>query len=178
MNPAHPMRPFLPADTVALQDLYAQSIEALTQDDYDEDQRLAWISLAADPEAFAKRMLAGVTLLVERDGEIMGFASLKDGTIVDMLYVHPYSVAEGVATTLLEAVERLAKARGATKLTADVSDTAHDFFLSRGYVPVQRNNLVVDEVWLSNTTMAKSLAEATSSPAKTADEAATEVEEK
>ena len=123
MTASLPMRPFLPSDTVPLQDLFAQSIEELTQDDYDEDQRLAWISRAADPLAFAKRLGSQVTLVVERDGEVLGFASLKDNTIIDMLYVHPYAAGEGVGSALLDALERLAKARGAKTLTADVSDT-------------------------------------------------------
>lgn len=158
MTADHPMRPFMPADTVRVQDLYAQSIEELTQDEYDEDQRLAWMSGAADGPAFARRLMQNVTLLVERDGELLGFASLKDNSVVDFLYVHPYAVGEGVATTLMDALEKLAKARGATVLTAEVSDTAYDVFLGRGFEPVQRNNVPIDDVWLSNTTMRKPLA--------------------
>lgn len=157
MSTPHRLRPFLPADTVPLQDLYAQSIEELTQDDYDEDQRLAWISRAADPAAFAKRLSENVTLIVERDGERLGFASLKGNTEIDLLYVHPYAAGEGVASALLDALERLAAARGTKTLTADVSDTAHDFFQSRGFQPVRRNNIPIDDVWLSNTTMTKAL---------------------
>lgn len=157
MATAHALRPFLPADTVPLQDLYAQSIEELTADDYDEDQRLAWISRAADPVAFAKRLAENVTLIVERDGERLGFASLKGNTEIDLLYVHPYAAGEGVASALLDALERIAAARGATALTADVSDTAHDVFEGRGYQPVRRNNIPIDDVWLANTTMTKSL---------------------
>jgi putative acetyltransferase len=167
MKSPHPLRPFLPTDTVRLQDLFAQSIEELTQDDYDEDQRLAWISRAAEAADFAKRLSTNLTLVVERDGELLGFASLKDNTEIDMLYVHPFAIGEGVATTLLDALERLAAARGAKTLTADVSDTAHDFFQSRGYQPVRRNNIPVDDVWLANTTMTKALGakEATSGSA-------------
>lgn len=157
MKPPHPLRPFLPADTVRLQDLFAQSIEELTQDDYDEDQRLAWISRAADPAEFAKRLMEALTLVVERDGELQGFASLKNNAEIDMLFVHPFAVGEGVATTLLDALERLAAARGAKTLTADVSDTAHDFFQSRGYQPMRRNNVPIDDVWLASTTMTKTL---------------------
>jgi putative acetyltransferase len=157
MKPPHPLRPFLPADTVRLQDLLAQSIEELTQDDYDEDQRLAWISRAADPAEFAKRLMEALTLVVERDGELQGFASLKNNAEIDMLFVHPFAVGEGVATTLLDALERLAAARGAKTLTADVSDTAHDFFQSRGYQPTRRNNVPIDDVWLASTTMTKTL---------------------
>jgi len=157
MSENHPLRPFLPADVVRLQDLFAQSIEELTQDDYDEEQRLAWMSRAADAQAFAQRLARNVTLVVERDGEILGFASLKDNKEVDLLFVHPYAAGEGVGTTLLDALERLAKARGAEVMTADVSDTAHDFFEARGYTAVQRNNVPIGDVWLANTTMSKAL---------------------
>lgn len=157
MTASFPLRPFLPADTIPLQDLYAQSIEELTADDYDEDQRLAWISRAAEPVEFAKRMLANVTLVVERDDELLGFASLKDNKEIDMLYVHPFAAGEGVGTALLDALEKLATARGTTTITADVSDTAHDMFLSRGYQPVRRNNIPIGDVWLANTTMSKKL---------------------
>ena len=58
MSDDFPLRPFLPADTMALRDLFAQSIEELTAEDYDEDQRLAWISTAEDADAFAKRLAA------------------------------------------------------------------------------------------------------------------------
>jgi len=166
MKPPHPLRPYLPTDTIRLQDLFAQSVEELTQEDYDEDQRLAWISQAADAAEFATRLSANLTLVVERDGELLGFASLKDNTEIDLIYVHPFAIGEGVATTLLDALERLAAARGAKTMTADVSDTAHDFFQSRGYQPTRRNNIPIDDVWLASTTMTKALAQGAGAAAK------------
>jgi putative acetyltransferase len=155
---ALPMRPFLLADTPRLQDLFAQSIEELTRDEYDEDQRLAWITRAADAEAFAKRLRANVTILVEQDGEILGFASLAGNNEIDMLYVHPYAVGQGVGSALVAAMEKLAAARGTETLLVDASDTAHDFFSRRGYADVRRNTIPIDNVWVSNTTMTKPLA--------------------
>lgn len=157
MSQTYPLRPFLPQDVVRLQDILAQSIEELTQDEYDEDQRLAWMSGASDAQAFGERLAKNLTLIVERDGEILGFASLKDNTVVDLLFVHPYAAGEGVGTALLDALEKLATARGADALTADVSDTAHGFFEGRGYVPVQRNNIPIGDAWLTSTTMSKPL---------------------
>lgn len=157
MTEAHPLRPFLPADTMALRELYAQSIEELCADDYDEDQRIAWASGAADAQAFANRLATATTLVVQSEGDYLGFASLKDNAIVDMLYVHPYAAGQGVGTTLLNALETLARARGTDKVTADVSDSALMFFESRGYQPLQRNSMPIDDQWLSNTTMEKAL---------------------
>lgn len=158
MSKPYPLRPFLVADTPRLQDLYAQSIEELTQDDYDEEQRLAWISRAADGAQFAERLQGATTLLVEVDGELLGFASLtRDNAQIDMLYVHPYAAGRGVGAALAEALERLAGARGAKRLTVDSSDTAREFFERRGYEVVRRNTFPIDDVWVANTTLTKAL---------------------
>lgn len=157
MTEAYPLRPFLPADTMALRDLYAQSIEELCADDYDEDQRIAWASGAADAQAFANRLATATTLVIHSEGDYLGFASLKDNAIIDMLYVHPYAAGQGVGTALLNALETLARARGTEKVTAEVSDSALMFFEGRGYQPLQRNSIPIDDQWLSNTTMEKAL---------------------
>lgn len=154
---AFPLRPFLPADTAALQDLFAQSIEELTQDDYDEEQRLAWIEQAEDAAAFAKRLGAATTLIVQVEGEHLGFASLKDNKILDMLFVHPHHAGEGIGSALCEALERIATARGAEAITVEASETAVLFFEARGYQPTQRNSIPIGDQWLTNTTMRKVL---------------------
>ena len=68
MSEDFPLRPFLPADAMALRDLFGQSIEELTVDDYDEDQRLAWAASAADPGEFRARLGGMLTLVVHLDG--------------------------------------------------------------------------------------------------------------
>ena len=42
---------------------------------------------------------------------------------------------------LVDALEKLAGARGAKTLTVDASDTAEPFFKKRGYVAKQRNTV-------------------------------------
>jgi len=59
---------------------------------------------------------------------------------------------------LVDALEKLAGARGAAKLTVDASDNARDFFAKRGYAPQQRNTVLRGDEWLANTTMQKALA--------------------
>lgn len=158
-----PLRPFLPGDTMALRELFAQSIEELTSDDYDEDQRIAWISAAEDAEAFKTRLADMLTLVVNVDGEYLGFASLKNDNIIDMLFVHPYYAGESVGTALVEALEKIAAARGAETLSADASDTAQVFFEKLGFEAIQRNSVPIDDQWLSNTTMMKRLKPAAAS---------------
>jgi putative acetyltransferase len=154
---SYPVRPFLPGDTPALRELFAQSIDELCQEDYDDDQRMAWISRVEDAGAFAKQLGGMVTLIVMIDGDYAGFASLKDNTVLEMLYVSPHYAGEGVGTTLVETMERLATARGAKDLTVNSSETAVMFFEARGYIASSRNLIPVDDQWLSNTTLVKKL---------------------
>jgi putative acetyltransferase len=152
------LRPFLPADTALLAEIFRASIEELTGDDYSEAQQGAWAASADDEAAFGKRLAAGLTLVATIAGAPVGFVALKGSDSIDLLYVHPGAARQGVATLLCNAIEQLAKARGATRLTVDASDTAEPFFRQRGFAAQQRNTVVVGDEWLGNTTMHKTLA--------------------
>jgi putative acetyltransferase len=154
------LRPFLPADAPVLAEIYQASVEELTGEDYSEAQQAAWVSLADDVEAFGERLAQSLTLVATIGGSTVGFGSLKGTDHIDMLYVHPVAVGQGVGTLLADALERLAGARDAKRLTADVSDTARAFFETRGYEAQRRNTVSVGDEWLGNTTMEKRLAPA------------------
>jgi putative acetyltransferase len=161
MARAHPrlaMRPLLPADVPLLAEIFRASIGELTVDDYSEAQREAWAAAADDEQAFGARLAKQLTLLGTIDGSPVGFASLDGNERLEMLYVHPAAAGLGVGTMLVDALEKLAAARGAKRLTAEVSDSAHDFFKARGFVAQQRNTVTVGDEWLANTTMQKQLA--------------------
>ncbi len=157
-NPTLALRPMLPADAPLLAELFRASIEELTADDYSDAQRAAWASAVDDVAAFGARLAGQLTLVATLGGAPVGFASLKDAEGIDMLYVHPAAAGQGAASLLLEAIEKLAAARGAARLTVDASDSAQDFFRRRGYALVQRNTVSCGGEWLANTTMRKALA--------------------
>lgn len=156
-HPAMALRPFLPQDAPFLADIFRASIEELTGDDYSGAQQDAWISTADDLESFAARLGKQLTLIGTLNGSPVGFISLAGTEHVDMLFVHPAASGSGVAKMLLDAIEKLAKARGATRLTTDASDTALGFFTKHGFVPQQRNTVSLAGEWLANTTMHKAL---------------------
>jgi putative acetyltransferase len=151
------LRPFLPADTPVLAAIFTAAIEELTGDDYSSDQQEAWASIADDEEEFGKKLAGELTLIATLGNAPVGFASLEGKDHIDMLYVHPSAAGQGVASSLLDALERLAGGRGAKSLTVDASDNAQDFFRKRGYVAKQRNSVTVNGEWLANTTMQKTL---------------------
>jgi putative acetyltransferase len=152
------LRPYLPADAPLLAEIFRASITELTADDYNETQQAAWMATAGDESAFAAKLAEKLTLVATVDGAPVGFASLKGGSVIDMLYVHPAVAGRGVGAMLCDALEKLAAGRGAPKVTVDASDTALGFFQHRGFVAQRRNTVPKNGEWLATTTVEKLLA--------------------
>src|SRR5262245_3103585 len=161
MAVAHPklaLRPFLPADAPLLREIFRDSIEGLTTDDYTEAQQEAWASAAGDVGEFRSKLAGQLTLVATLEGSPIGFASLEGKDKIDMLYVHPAATGQGVGAMLLDALEKLAGAGGTAKFSVDASDSARGFFEKRGYIAQQRNSVSIGDEWLANTTLQKQLA--------------------
>src|SRR3954468_11718667 len=146
--PKPALRPFLAVDTPVLAAIFVAAIQELTGDDYGEAQQEAWASAADDEEQFGKKLASQLTLVATLQNSPVGFASLKGADHIEMLYVHPSAVGQGVGAMLCDALEKLAGARGARNITADVSDNAQEFFLKRGYIGKQRNTVTINGEWL------------------------------
>ncbi|QBR70862.1 GNAT family N-acetyltransferase [Beijerinckiaceae bacterium] len=156
--PKPSLRPYLASDLPLLAEIRFAAIEELTVDDYDEGQRRAWASAADDDEVLGQSLRNALTLIALIGGSPVGFIALQNGGLIDQLYVHPAVARTGVASTLCDAIERLATARGIAALVTDASDTAKPLFEKRGFVPERRNTIEIDGQWLGNTRMKKVLA--------------------
>jgi len=147
------LRPYLASDAELLAILLQASVEELAVDDYTADQRDAWAASAED-EAFAKRLADNLTLVaLDDDGEPVGFAVLVQNSAIQHIHVHPDLIGMGIGRTLLEALQKLALARGAEALIADATDNAKGFFARLGYVEKARNTINYSDEWLGTTTM-------------------------
>jgi putative acetyltransferase len=151
------LRPYLRADAKRCAEIFRSSIEELAAEDYDEEQREAWASRADDEQAFGAKLAEALTLLAMIDGAIAGFASLKGADVIDMLFVDPEFARRGAGGGLVEALTKLAQARGAKRLTTEASDVAKPLFERQGFTAERRNLVSVGDQWLANTTMTKTL---------------------
>ena len=149
------LRPYLQTDLPTLASIARDAIEELAAEDYTDGQRAVWADALEDN--IAERIGKALTLVATIDGTPVGFASLVDNSLVDLVYVDPRVARTGVATTLLDALEKLATARGAKELTVDASDTAKPLFEARSFVAVRRNTVTLGDEWLANTSLKKSL---------------------
>jgi putative acetyltransferase len=160
------LRPYLSTDARRCADIFRSSIEELAAEYYHQDQREAGASRADDEQAFGARLAEALTLLAVIDGAVAGFASLKGADEIDMLFVAPEFARQGVGRTLVDALTRLAQARGAERLTTEASDVAKPLFERQGFTAQKRNLVHKGDQWLANTTMTKTLGADPASPTR------------
>jgi putative acetyltransferase len=147
------LRPYLPTDTETLAILLQASVEELAVDDYTSEQRDAWAA-EAESESFAKRLSSSLTLVaLDDDGEPVGFAVLVQNRAIQHVHVHPDLVGMGIGKSLMEALAKLAMARGGEALVVDATDNAKGFFAKLGYGEKARNTVQYGDEWLGATTM-------------------------
>lgn len=75
------------------------------------------------------------TAVAERDGHILGFATLEgeppEGAL-GMLFVDPRAIGEGIGRRLFEHVTSTARGLGFARLTIDADPNAEPFYLAMG----------------------------------------------
>lgn len=155
-KPPLALRPMLPADAPMLAEIMHESVMEMTGDDYNAEQQEAWAAVAQERET-AERLVKQLTLVATLAGSPVGFISLQGTDKIDMLYVHPAAAGQGAGALMLDAIEKLAGARGAKALSVEASDNALPFFQKHGFAGQQRNSISLYGEWLANTTMKKSL---------------------
>lgn len=161
---AFSIRRFQPEDTSPILALFVETVRAVNAAHYSPEQIAAW---APDPSermdaARWREALERSHTLVAVDGEtIVGFADLEpstdDGGHLDHLYVHKHHQAKGIATALVEAIERVARERGDRRIFTEASLTARPFFARRGYETVAEQIVVLRGVAMPNVRMEKRL---------------------
>jgi putative acetyltransferase len=158
------LRPFLPSDARRCVEIFRSSIEELAIEDYSSEQCEAWAARADDVAAFGKRLAESLTLIATVEGESAGFASLVGADVLDMLFVDPAHARRGVGTALIDALVRIARARGVERLSSEVSDTAKPLFERQEFVAQRRNLVAKGDQWLGNTTMTRTIAKPAAAP--------------
>jgi GNAT superfamily N-acetyltransferase len=82
--------------------------------------------------AWAAAAAASLLITVERDA-VLAVGGVKDDGEITLNYVAPKARFRGVSSALLNALEVRAVERGAREFTLLSTETAHRFYLSRGY---------------------------------------------
>jgi putative acetyltransferase len=128
------------ADAEALCALHKASVRGLCLGAYTAEEIEAWLR-EREPEAFRHAMSAGgqTMLVAEREGAVVGFASIKQPVLFG-LYVDP-GRGRGAGRLLLVAAENLARLSGASRLSLQATLNAVPFYRKHGFMRQDRSTV-------------------------------------
>lgn len=152
------IRSYEPDDAIPLGRIYFRAVREGTTGHYSAEQRAAWAPHAPASAVWRRRLSHGETVVAEQDGHSVGFMTLlPESGLVDLAFVLPEVMGQGVAAALYAMLENRARAAGLQKLTTEASETARPFFARQGFQVLERQELVRDGVPLHNYRMEKRL---------------------
>lgn len=146
------------ADRIELRDLYKNTVLVVNRRDYSQDEVEDWASCGDDVSNIEEMIKTHYFIVaVNRVSQIVGFSSITPEGYLHSMFVHKDFQSKGIATMLLEEIERYAIAKGIMRITSEVSLTARPFFDKKGYVVEQEQKRQANKLSLTNFWMAKTL---------------------
>jgi len=128
------LRLYTPADLESIVNLFTQTVHLVSSCYYSSTEVEAWAPSHPDITWWQRFLDARYTLIMDSDGEIIGFGCLSvDGSTIDMLFTHHVHQSEGIGSVILDALEKKALQRGHNEIKLTTSATAWAFYQKRGY---------------------------------------------
>jgi putative acetyltransferase len=152
------VRAFLPDDAPRLCEIFYRSVHEVASAKYDRAQLDAWAPTVPDAAKWFPSLAEYATFVALNVGdEPIAWISMTDAGYIDMLFYLPEAVGRGVAGRLYEQVERIARDRGLSRMTAHASLLAQPFFAKRGWRVEQHEMHLRNGVAIPRAEMSKDL---------------------
>jgi len=152
------VRVYHPNDCQEIIELFYNTVHAINATDYAEIQLNAWapdIDTIKQEINLNNRFMRDYTVVVEKDGIIVGFGNRDGKGYFDCLYVHKDHQRMGIATLIANEIEQDTSRKGIPMITTDASITAKPFFEKRGYLVKKKQNVEIRGQVLANYKMEK-----------------------
>jgi putative acetyltransferase len=137
--------------------LFKETIAAVCRHDYTPEQLRSWSAGTESEQRWMGVIDSQHSLVVEAAGNVLGFASLKGGSYVDLMFVHKDFQRQGIAHLLLENLLAEASHAGARRVTTHASKTARPFFERNGFSLVREKVKIIGGVEIRNFEMSLDL---------------------
>lgn len=149
------VRPYRDGDADALAAVFERAVRAIGPRDYSPAQVEAWIGPEPRAKRFRSAMADGRSCWVALDDgqRVTAFVDLEADGHIDFLFADPDVAGRGVASDLLDVLERTARDRGLTRLYVEASEAARRFLLKRGYKVERRRDFEIRGVAIHNYAM-------------------------
>ncbi len=151
------LRAFQSSETPELLQLFKDTVQHVNRKHYSSEQIEAWTTANTGAKVWSDRQLANHTIVAEANGTITGFGELTKQGHIDMLYVHKGFQRKGVASALLQSLEKYARSIKLKEITTDASITARPFFEKNGFQLIKAEHAIRNEVVFIQFRMSKQL---------------------
>ncbi|WP_054706079.1 GNAT family N-acetyltransferase [Bacillus sp. JCM 19041] len=154
------IEPYDPKDTIALLDLFYETIHTVNRRDYTKEQINAWAPIDKKAEkrvTWERSLLKNSSYIARLNNRIVGFCDMDEDGYVDRLFVHCEFQGEGIASALLYQLEKKAKEKQIGEMRTHASITATPFFKKRGWLVLREQTVTINDVKLTNYLMMKKL---------------------
>lgn len=120
-------------DIPAIVEMYRGTVHSVNAADYTPAQIKVWADGAVNFPRWEKAINEQYFVLAEIDGKLAGFSSIAKDGYLDFMYVSKDHQRCGVASMLLNEIERKAVEQRNPQIYSHVSKTARGFFQKMGY---------------------------------------------
>ena len=147
------------SDAVELKELFQNTVLVINRRDYSQAEVEDWASCGNNLSNIKERIETHCFVVaVNQQSQIVGFSSITSQGYLHSMFVHKDFQGEGIATMLLEEIERYAITAGITRITSEVSLTARPFFEKKGYIVKEEQKRKANQLSLTNFWMAREMA--------------------
>jgi len=154
------LRKFKESDTSQIVTLFYETVHTVNAKDYSLEQIEAWAPKGEKEAKIAnwrESLSRNITYVAESDGKIIGFCDMTVTGYLDRLYIHKDFQGQGVASVLVQILEREAKSLKLDEISTNASITARPFFERHGYQMIQSQSVERKGVLLNNFKMVKKI---------------------
>ncbi|NQZ85524.1 MAG: GNAT family N-acetyltransferase [Nanoarchaeales archaeon] len=140
------LRKFKLGDEKSISKLHEETIRTINSKDYSNEQIETWPGILDNYSNLLKTLQNNISYVVELDNIIVGFGDMGHSGEIFRLYTHKDYQGKGIASKILEKLEKEAKNLNLNKITLESSLTAKSFYESKGYKIIKKVHSKINDV--------------------------------
>lgn len=147
------LRKYQKEDCLKLLKLFFDTVRNVNIKDYTQEQIAVWAPdnyIEEKYERWSRTLKENFTIVAEINGEIVGFADIASSGYLDRLFVHKDYQKIGIASALLNEIFNYAHKHNIKKITTEASITAKPFFEKHNFIVIQKQQVEIDGIFLTN----------------------------
>lgn len=145
------------SDMTSCLSLFENTVRNINCRDYTAIQIQAWLSPKRTLESWKTSFINHKCFVAKLNSTIVGFADVDEDGYLDRFYVHYLYQSNGVGKALLNTIIHWAKEKGLPTLTTHASITAKPFFEHFGFQTIKKQEVIRNNISLTNFVMKKGL---------------------